>query len=195
MSDPSSHFDASAQACYEQIRRLFTAALDIEPGDREQWVRCQEELDAEGQKQLLAMLRADDGADDDAQLPQLENYELIEEIARGGMGVVYKARQIRPKRLVAIKMIRAGSFASQAEIDRFFIEAEAAAQLDDEAVVPVYELGTTGGEPFIAMKYVDGPSLESLLEQDGISTTGRNQYTCHRVPSDGWGASARHRPS
>ena len=105
------------------------------------------------------------------QVPTFENYEILGEIARGDMGVVYKARQKRPNRLVAIKMIRSINFASQAQIKRFMTEAEAASQLDDEAVVPVYELGTVGGEPFIAMKYIDGESLQTLLKRGEISTT------------------------
>jgi serine/threonine-protein kinase len=101
--------------------------------------------------------------------PSFDNFEIHGEIARGGMGVVYKARQLRPNRWVAIKMIRRGTFASATDIDRFFIEAEAASQLDSEAVVPVYEYGDVHGEPYIAMKYIEGENLEILLRKNAIA--------------------------
>ena len=101
--------------------------------------------------------------------PVFVNYEVQEEIDRGGMGIVYEARQLRPDRVVAIKMMRKGRFASRDDIDRFLNEANAASQLDAEAVVPVYEVGDLGGEPFIVMKYINGKSLQQLLNENAIS--------------------------
>lgn len=91
------------------------------------------------------------------------DYEILGEIGRGGMGVVYKARQIALDRLVAWKMILPGEFAGEEDLRRFHTEAEATAKLQHPGIVRVHEVGEIDGKLYYSMDYIDGPSLAKRL--------------------------------
>ena len=93
----------------------------------------------------------------------LGDYELIEEIGRGGMGVVFRARQISLDRTVAVKMILRGRLASESDLQRFLSEATATARLEHPNIVPVYEAGDFEGRAYFSMQLVEGPTLADLV--------------------------------
>lgn len=91
--------------------------------------------------------------------PDFGRYKLIEELGRGGMGVVFKARDCQLNRLVAIKVVAEGKLATAGRQQRFLAETESAARLDHPGIVPLYDVGTHDGVPYFSMAYVDGYSL------------------------------------
>ncbi len=107
---------------------------------------------------------ADIPAEPDADGVSVPGYEILDVLGRGGMGVVYKARQLRLKRLVALKMILAGAHAGEAEVARFRAEAEAVARLQHPNIVQIHEVDEAAGRPFLALEFVDGGSLAGRLD-------------------------------
>ena len=96
-------------------------------------------------------------------VPIVPGYEVIEVIGRGGMGVVYKARQIRLDRLVALKMVLAGAHASPDQLARFSVESQAVAQLQHPGIIQIHEVGEHDGLPYFSLEYVAGGSLAKKL--------------------------------
>jgi serine/threonine protein kinase/predicted Zn-dependent protease len=97
------------------------------------------------------------------------DYELLEEIGRGGQGVVYRARQKSLNRTVALKVIGLGQWATQAHLKRFRREAESAANLDHPCIVPIYDVGEREGSCYFSMKFIDGGQLDEVAKRTPIS--------------------------
>src|SRR5262245_17825612 len=106
---------------------------------------------------------AGEDSDDDRRVRRIGSYELLEEIGRGGMGVVYRTRHVDLNRVVALKLILAGEYAGEEHHTRFRREAEAAARLQHPGIVQIFEIGQEGNLPFLVMEYVSGLRLDQIL--------------------------------
>ena len=169
---------------WEEVRRLFERALELPAAEREAFVRREAGADAELASEVLRMLAAEESPgfieppeieepDQRTDLPRdLGDFKLLEEIGRGGMGVVYRARQRSLGRIVAVKVLPLSITTSQRQVDRFQREARAAARLDHPNVVNVLTVGAENGTRYFAMEYVKGRNLaeelKRLREEKGV---------------------------
>ncbi len=100
---------------------------------------------------------------------EFAGHRVDREIASGGMGTVYAAEQLKLKRTVALKLVRSSAFARPEELQRFRAEAETVARLDHPNIVPVYEVGESGGQPYFTMKLLPGGTLADRLKAGPIT--------------------------
>ncbi|HEV3263603.1 MAG TPA: protein kinase, partial [Gemmataceae bacterium] len=157
----------STHPCDEQISQLLRGTLpddELVQADAHLW-ECPDCRDALGRRTEpapdvppLAAPRSE-GAAPQSALPAVPGYEILGELGRGGMAVVYQARQLQPNRIVALKMIRAIEHAGPTERLRFQIETEAVARLQHPHIVQLYEAGEVRGQPFFSLEFCDGGTL------------------------------------
>src|SRR5262245_2073412 len=128
----------------------------VDPGLAEQLARDE----ATGAPPVKIAARADE------LLGELGDYELLEVVGRGGQGVVFRARQKSLNRIVALKVISLGQWASTAHLKRFRLEAEAAARLEHPGIVPIHEVGERDGSCYFSMKFVEGGQLDQVAKRE-----------------------------
>jgi serine/threonine-protein kinase len=166
----------------QRLEEVATAYVDaVEAGqtpDRQEWLTRHPDLagelstffaDLDAVQSWTEPFRAAAEAARDARLGRFGDYELLAEIGRGGMGVVYRARQVRLERLVALKMIRRDRLDRDPERVRFHNEARLVADLDHPNIVPIYEVGEAEGQTYFTMKLIAGGSALDRAEQFGAA--------------------------
>src|SRR5262245_15087619 len=121
-------------------------------------------------------------------------YEILGELGKGGMGVVYKARHVKLNRVVALKMVLGSAAVGRSELIRFLAEAESVAAIKHENVVQVFDYGDANGRPFMALEFLSGGSLAKLLEKgrESVSSTSSARQAAKLLSQTARGVAAAH---
>jgi serine/threonine protein kinase len=182
---------------FKRVEEIFHHAADLPPDEREGFLNRACGGDGALRRAVLDLLRHDAenaetgdflvspvtraaerlrpsaASPEPAEMPKIAGFELLDVIGRGGMGVVYRARQIGLGRIVAIKTLSPDAFGSADQRERFRAEAELLARIQQPNIMPIFDFGETEGRPYFVMEYVPGGNLGQRLmgrPQDPISS-------------------------
>jgi serine/threonine protein kinase len=153
----------TCRPCQEALERLTEAPVSLR-GTLSASRRSSGGLSRSLQQRLEAPPRAEDGTGR-SETPAVPGYEILSELGRGGMGVVYRARHVRLNRTVALKMVLSGPHAGPRELERFRQEAEAVARLHHPNIVQIFDIGEANGHAYCALELVEGGSLVRYMRQ------------------------------